>query len=169
MDNDISYLTEFEHITLAKILIVRYTHDGEEQAIHKAMSLLDRLLKVAKAGGRIGSLIEILLLQALAHTAQGNTPPALAALEQALTLAEPEGYVQIFVGEGQPMQTLLAKSLTYGTDPAYAAKLLAAINQQMGEKKAKPDPNQLLIEPLSKRGARSASLVGSWPLESSRR
>ena len=51
----------------------------------------------------MGSVIEILVLLALAHQAQGNIPPALVSLERALTLAEPEGYVRIFVDEGEPM------------------------------------------------------------------
>jgi LuxR family maltose regulon positive regulatory protein len=76
---------------------------------------------------------------------------AFAPLERALTLAEPEGYVRIFVDEGQPMQTLLAESLAHGADPVYLTQLLAAINQQLGDETVIPDPNQLLIEPLSKR------------------
>ena len=68
----------------------------------QAMGLLARLLKAAEEGRRIGSLIEILVLQALAHEAQGNIPLALAPLERALALAEPEGYVRIFVDEGAP-------------------------------------------------------------------
>jgi LuxR family maltose regulon positive regulatory protein len=115
------------------------------------MDLLERLLQAAKAGGRAGSVIEALVLQALAHQAQGDIPPALVSLERALTLAEPEGYIRIFVDEGQPMQTLLAESLAHGADPVYVTRLLAAMNQQMGDETAIPDPNQLLIEPLSKR------------------
>jgi len=44
-----------------------------------------------------------LVLQALTHHASGDTPGALAPLERALTLAEPEGYVRVFVGERSPM------------------------------------------------------------------
>ena len=69
----------------------------------QAMRLLERLLQAAEEGRRMGSVIEILVLQALAHQAQGNITPALASLERALTLAEPEGYVRIFVDEGKPM------------------------------------------------------------------
>ena len=56
---------------------------------------------------RTGSVIEILVLQALAHQARGDSPAALVPLERALTLAEPEGYVRIFVDEGPPMAALL--------------------------------------------------------------
>ena len=72
--DDLSYLQEFEHITLARALIARYRSDQEERSIHEAMGLLERLLKAAEEGGRMGSIIEILVLQALAHEMQGDRP-----------------------------------------------------------------------------------------------
>ena len=66
-----------------------------------ASELLERLRQAAEAQDRLGSVIEISIVQALAYQAQGNTSAALAALERALTLAEPEGYVRIFVDEGE--------------------------------------------------------------------
>ncbi len=108
-DDDLSYLREFEHITLARILIAQYQNDRMDGSIHAAMRLLDRLLQAAEEGSRMGSVIEILVLQALAHQAQGNITPALVPLERALTLAEPEGYVRIFVDEGKPMAELLTR------------------------------------------------------------
>ena len=98
--DDLSYLREFEHITLARVLLARYQSDREERYIHEAMGLLERLLKAAEAGGRMGSVIEILVLQALAHEAQGDSPSALVPLERALSLAEPEGYVRSFWTKG---------------------------------------------------------------------
>ena len=56
----------------------------------------------------MGSVIEILALLALAHAAQGDIPLALVSLERALTLAEPEGYVRLFVDEGEPMRLLIS-------------------------------------------------------------
>jgi LuxR family maltose regulon positive regulatory protein len=108
-ENDLCYLREFEHITLARILIAQYQNDRNDSSIHTVMRLLDRLLQAGEEGGRVGSAIEILVLQALAHQAQGNITPALAPLERALTLAEPEGYVCIFVDEGKPMLELLTR------------------------------------------------------------
>jgi LuxR family maltose regulon positive regulatory protein len=91
--------------------------------------LLERLLKAAEEGGRMGSVIEILVLQALAHQAQGKIPPALMSLERALALAVPEGYVRIFVDEGRPMAELLtriaAKAGTLSVKE-YVLKLLSA-------------------------------------------
>jgi len=109
VDDDLSYLSEFEHVTLARVLIARHKSDRAERSIHEAVGLLERLLKAAEEGGRTGSVIEIRVLQGLAHEAQGDISAALMPLQQALTLAEPEGYVRVFVDEGAPMAELLTR------------------------------------------------------------
>jgi LuxR family transcriptional regulator, maltose regulon positive regulatory protein len=154
--DDLSYLHEFEHITLARVLLARYKSDREERSIHETMGLLERLLQAAEEGGRMGSVIEILVLQALAHEAQGESPSALVPLERALTLAEPEGYVRVFVDEGLPMARLLAEAAAHGIMPDYTAKLLAALEAE--EHKSADEshlphalPAQSLTEPLSQR------------------
>ena len=81
--------------------------DGAGETIGDAIELLARLLEAADEGDRTGSVIEILLLQALAYQELDDIPNALASLTRALSLAEPEGYVRIFVDEGPPMATLL--------------------------------------------------------------
>jgi LuxR family transcriptional regulator, maltose regulon positive regulatory protein len=106
-EDELSYLREFEHITLARILLARYGSDHIDSAIHEAIGLLERLLNAAQAGGRMGSVIEILVLQALAQHMQGDIPAALLPLGQALTLAEPEDYVRMFLEEGEPMRLLI--------------------------------------------------------------
>jgi LuxR family maltose regulon positive regulatory protein len=93
----------FAHTTLAR---VRLAEGRPEQAVQ----LLTQLQAVAEEGGWMGDVIEILALQALALQAQGATTRALTTLGRALALAEPEGYVRIFVDEGAPMATLLAQS-----------------------------------------------------------
>ncbi|HET9908479.1 MAG TPA: LuxR C-terminal-related transcriptional regulator, partial [Anaerolineales bacterium] len=110
VNNAPSYLREFEHVTLARVLIARYKSDREPGATHGAIGLLERLLQAAEEGGRMGSMIEILALLALAHAAQGDIPLALVSLERALTLAEPKGYVRIFLDEGKPMAELLKRA-----------------------------------------------------------
>jgi LuxR family maltose regulon positive regulatory protein len=69
-------------------------------------------------------------LQALAHEAQGNIPLGLVPLEQALALAEPEGYVRIFVDEGNPMAKLLSEAAAQGMMPDYTGKLLAVLEAE---------------------------------------
>jgi LuxR family maltose regulon positive regulatory protein len=110
VDDAPSYLREFEYVTLARVLIARYKSDQGTGSIHEAIGLLERLLQAAEEGGRMGSVIEILALLALAHAAQGDIPLALVSLERALTLAEPEGYVRIFLDEGKPMAELLKRA-----------------------------------------------------------
>lgn len=151
VDDDLSYQNEFAHITLVRVFLAEYRGGQTERSIHDAMKLLARLLDAAKAGGRMGSVIELFVLQALLHQAQGNKLAALASLKDALTIAEPEGIVQVFVDEGEPMQTLLAESLTHGATPGYVTKLLTSMSSQVDNETISPDSNQLLIEPLSKR------------------
>jgi LuxR family maltose regulon positive regulatory protein len=145
--DDLSYLREFEHITLARVLLARSKSDRTAGSIHAAVGLLERLLKAAEAGKRTGSVIEILVLQALAHQMQGNIPTALEPLERALTLAEPEGYVRIFVGEGPPMTVLLEEAAKHRIAPTYVRPLLTATSSKSDSAPFK----QGVIEPLSER------------------
>ncbi|MBE0703905.1 MAG: NACHT domain-containing protein, partial [Afipia sp.] len=126
VEDDLSYLREFEHITLARVLLARDKRDLADRSIHETMGLLERLLQAAEQGERTGSIIEILVLQALAHQTQGDMPAALAPLERALTLAEPEGYVRMFVDEGAPMAVLLERAAKHGIAPNYVRPLLRA-------------------------------------------
>jgi LuxR family maltose regulon positive regulatory protein len=126
-DDDLSYLHEYEYITLARVLIAQFTNERHDRYIQEAMDLLERLLQAAEAGERTGSAIEILMLQALAHEARGNIPQGLVPLEKALVLAEPEGYVRTFVDEGNPMAQLLAGAAAQEMMPGYTGKLLAVI------------------------------------------
>jgi LuxR family maltose regulon positive regulatory protein len=156
VDDDLSYLREFEHITLARMLIAGYKSGSVDGSIHEAVGLLARLLKAAEEGGRMGSVIEILVLQALAHQAEGDLPLAVVPLEHALTLAEPAGYVRIFVDEGAPMAQLLLEAATHGLKPDYTSKLLATYEAGEQRSKGKSHPptsrsSQPLTEPLSKR------------------
>ena len=76
-EDDLSYLHEFEHITLARILLAQYGSDRSDHSLREAIGLLERLLKAAEEGGRMGSVIEILVLQALAYQMQEDIPAAL--------------------------------------------------------------------------------------------
>lgn len=104
----------------------------------------------------MGSAIEILILQALALQMQQDMPVALSSLERALKLAEPEGYVRVFVDEGAVMETLLRKAATNKIMPDYTGKLLSVFEAErkgIGEEtppSAAPGSGSL-IEPLSQR------------------
>ena len=154
-EDDFTYLHEFEHITLAMVLLARYRSDYTDN-ISETIRFLERLLKAAQEGGRIGSVIEILILQALAHQSQGDISAALIPLQQALTLAEPEGYVRMFLDEGSPMAQLLHEAAARRIMPNYTAKLLAGFEAEQHryaeESLFLATPvSQSLIESLSQR------------------
>ena len=82
--HDLSYLREFEHITLARVLLARYQAERAEASIHQATRLLERLLSAAEEGARTGSVIEILVLRGTrAPDAWGH--PGCACLRPAPT------------------------------------------------------------------------------------
>jgi LuxR family maltose regulon positive regulatory protein len=157
VDDDLSYLREFEHITLARVLLARYTDERAEASIHEATRLLERLLLAAEEGGRTGHVIEILVLRALAHQALGDIPAALACLERAMTLAEPEGYVRVFTDQGPPMASLLRAAAKQGIARNYVRRLLAAVSETEHDSPVK----QALIEPLSERELDVLRLLGT--------
>jgi len=133
-------------VTLARVLIA-------QRKVDEALRLLNRLGENAEAKGRVGILIEILVLQAMALQAKGNTAHALGALKKSLALAEPEGYVRVFVGEGVPMAELLRQAASRGIAPRYVSKLLAAFPASSARG---PSP---LVEPLTKRELEVLRLV----------
>src|SRR5215212_5078919 len=164
--DDPSYLREFEHVTLARVLLARYESEPRERSIHEAFELLERLLIAAEEGERTGSAIEILIVQALAHQIRSDIPAALAPLEQALTLAEPEGYVRTFVDEGTPMEHLLLEAAARRILPDYTRKLLAAFGAEppgrVGKSRLPTSPaSRPLIEPLSERELEVLRLFGT--------
>jgi LuxR family transcriptional regulator, maltose regulon positive regulatory protein len=159
--DDLSYLREFEHITLARVFLAEYEHDDRaDHSMLETVEFLDRLLQAAEQGGRMGSTIEILVLQALALKAQGSISAALASLERALTLAEPEGYVRIFVDEGRPMARLLYEALSRGVRPDYVSRLLAAfpVAEHVTPSRTKSSDSDL-VEPLSERELEVLQLI----------
>jgi LuxR family transcriptional regulator, maltose regulon positive regulatory protein len=157
VDDDLSYLREFEHITLARVLMARYQDERAERSAREAIQLLDRLLRAAEEGERAGSVIEIGVLRALAYQRHGDIPAALSCLERAVTLAEPEGYVRVFVDEGPPMASLLRVAAKQQAAGNYVRQLLAAAT----ETEQNGPAQQALIEPLSERELDVLRLLGT--------
>ncbi|MBI5943325.1 MAG: helix-turn-helix transcriptional regulator [Chloroflexi bacterium] len=160
--SELSYLREFDHIALARVILACHQHDRTTDAsIAEITKLLERLLKDAKEGGRKGSAIEILILQALAHHAQGDLPTALLHLQHALALAEPQGYVRTFLDEGENMRGLLREASAHKIMPDYTEKLLAAFEaekQTSADKSALPSA-QPSTEMLSQRELEVLGLI----------
>jgi LuxR family maltose regulon positive regulatory protein len=146
-DGALSYVREFEHVTLARTLMAHQTKDRASRSMLEATTFLARLLAAAEEGQRSRSVIEILILQALAHQTLADMPAAYASLQRALMLAEPEGYVRIFLDEGAPMTALLRAAAQKGIAPDHVGRLLA---DTTGIDRP-PAVQQNLVDPLSSR------------------
>ena len=118
--------------------------------------MLELLLAPAEAASAFLCVIEVCALEALALQAPDDTFAALASLERSLALAEPEGYVRMYLNEGAPMARLLCQATSQGIYAEYANKLLAAFEAsevgRMGEIPPPTPPHtQPLTEPLTPR------------------
>jgi LuxR family maltose regulon positive regulatory protein len=114
---------EAEYIMAARILIAQ--HDYQQ-----ALELVERLRAIAEEGGRGGVVIELLILQSLALQGEDKSDSALDMLQRAIVLASQEGYVRIFVDEGESMLQLLRQFVArYGTTD-YSASLLSAFTRK---------------------------------------
>ena len=109
---ELSYLHEFEHVTLAEVLLMRHRRgDGRgTDALDEADRLLERLGVAAAQGGRPATVIEVLVLQALAAQGRDDLDRALVLLGRVADLAEPEGQVHSFSRHG-PLLAPLTNSL----------------------------------------------------------
>ena len=112
--DDVTFLGEYEHLTLVRLLLARHRRDAaaggtrRQAPLRDVLGLLERLHADAAAPTRGGSLLEIGMLRAETLHVRGDRPEALAELERALVQApEPEGYVRLFLDEGAPMLALL--------------------------------------------------------------
>jgi LuxR family maltose regulon positive regulatory protein len=140
-------LRKYEHLVLARLFIL-------QRRAAEALDLLDPSLAQARQLGRIDLTIQIQILKAMAYQVEGHEQQAMDAFAEALTLAEPGGYLRTFLDEGEPMAQLLRQAAARGMAPAYVAKLLAAFGgPESAEVKAEPSSThaQPLIEPLSER------------------
>jgi LuxR family maltose regulon positive regulatory protein len=120
--------------------------------------LLEQLLLAAEAGGRVARVIEIQMLRALALQAGSDVDQAMIPLEQALSLAEPQAYVRIFLDEGSPMARLLYEAAARKIAPQYTGKLLASFGGEDSLQPSTSDPEPL-IEPLSNRELQVLQLI----------
>ena len=162
VDDDLSYLREFEHVTLARVLVADHArHGGRARASTRRSSSWDACCARRRTGDRRGSVIDIRVVEALAHQRRGDLAGALASLEAALGLAEPEGYVRTFLDEGAPMAALLAAAADRGGASPYVRRLLAALGGDPGPHGAGPRRPPALIEPLSSRERDVLRLLGT--------
>jgi LuxR family maltose regulon positive regulatory protein len=157
LDPDVqpTYVGALEYIALARVLIAQERYDD-------AITLLQRLLKPAEAGAHTTRIIELLILQGLLFQARGDKDQAITTLEKALTLAEPEGFIRIFVDEGPSIARLLHEAATRKISPDYARRLLAAFSTTEPERTSPSETkvsSSELVEPLSEREIEVLQLI----------
>jgi LuxR family maltose regulon positive regulatory protein len=111
------------YIVLARVSIA----DGR---LREALELLGRLSAIAQAAGATSEYVEILVMQAVAYYQQGMNESAFSILSRALSTAQPEGYVRIFIDEGRVMLEMLRRLVVQGDSLAYVSRLLNALNEE---------------------------------------
>ncbi len=161
-----AHLRKYEHLILARLFLLQ----GRSA---EALDVLEPLSAQARQLGRVDLAIEIQILRALALRAEGQETGAMAALSDALSLAEPGGYLRIFLDEGQALQSLVAGFRSWIAEPAleinsqernrllrHADRLLDAFSSSGPGGVSRPTPRPLskirrlesrLVEPLSER------------------
>ncbi|MDD2858969.1 MAG: LuxR C-terminal-related transcriptional regulator [Candidatus Nanopelagicales bacterium] len=147
VDDDLTYLQEYAHITLARCLLATHGTDRSDDQSAPALAFLDRLLAAAEAGGRLASVIEILVLQSVALDARGARTEARSSLQRAMVLAEPGSYVRTFTTEGALLAPLLASVKASDPGAAFARRVASAVSAPTVGTAA----HQGLIDPLSER------------------
>jgi LuxR family maltose regulon positive regulatory protein len=168
VDDDLAYLREYVHITLAQALVGRAGASGRREDAEAAAAFVGRLLDAAEAGGRRRSVIELLVLRALACRLTGDRNGAAAPLGRALALAEPEGFVRVFLDQGPVLTPLLQDAASRAPTAGFADRLLAAVRDRPATP-ATPATTQpparagapALIEQLSERELEVLRLLAS--------
>jgi LuxR family transcriptional regulator, maltose regulon positive regulatory protein len=164
-EDEPDYPREPEYLVLARLLLAHRAPD-------RVLRLLEPLAAAAQAQGRLGSLIEVRTLQALALQATGGHVQALTALTEALRLGWPQGYVRVFADEGPPMAALLRRLVAQRRAHApagqavpidYLARILTAF-QRPGQPQAQPGDGATvagLVEPLTDREVQVLRLLAT--------
>jgi LuxR family maltose regulon positive regulatory protein len=162
-DDELSYLREYEHLTLAQLLLAQHHATGDESAARAGSALLDRLLAAAEAGGRLGTVIEVEVLRARARHALGDAPAALAALERAVDLAEPDGWTRYLVDAGPALAPALGELAQRRPGSAFLDRLLADLSAEAGAADGHQprDTTAALPDPLSERELEVLRLLAS--------
>jgi len=124
--DELSFPREAEYLILARVWIAQVSNGSDHALYQQALDLLARLLADATAKGRMGSVLDILIVRALGQWAHETPSAALATLAQALVIAAPEGYIRRFVDEGTPMLTILHAAAAREIAPDYLTRLLSA-------------------------------------------
>lgn len=141
------YLNEYAFLTLARVHLAIFRSEGTEAPLEAARAIADTVARAADDGGRIGTLIEARIVQALILQAAGEEEDGVVLLLEALRAAEPEGHHAVFVDEGPAMARLLRAAARQGAGRGQVRRLLDALKASSERPRVQPD----VVEPLSDR------------------
>ncbi len=141
-------------LSQARVLLAR----GDSSA---AIAVLEAYYQQVEAKNWQDERLKVMVLQAIALRAHGEKEKAAELLDEALVLAEPGGFIRLFVDEGAPMAQLLREAASHGVISNYIGKLLSAFEGEKRKSKGTPDlpPVQSLLEPLSQRELKILHLI----------
>jgi LuxR family maltose regulon positive regulatory protein len=147
--DDINCFGEFEQAIWARILLYRGRENPSKEYLPQAQDLIEKMLDLSKQSRVVRTTIELLVLKALTLHAQSKLKEAVNPLEEALILAEPEGYIRTFIDEGEPLKELLLQVPANEKTGAYVRKIITAFDKRdFPEKSSTAQP---LVDPLSER------------------
>jgi LuxR family transcriptional regulator, maltose regulon positive regulatory protein len=143
-DDELTYLREYEHVTVARVLLADDAADDAER-------LLERILAAAEGGGRTETAIEVLVLLSLLRATRGDPAGATTTLGRALQLGESESYVRPFADELPALEPVLRA--IPATEPGGSlARTVLAGAAPSAEPPPSPQPRPVpLVDPLSDR------------------
>jgi LuxR family maltose regulon positive regulatory protein len=150
-------MRKYEMTVVARLRLI-------QQRPGEALALMDSIQPLFEERGRVRMTIEALILRALSHQMLQDQEKALASLGRALSLTEQEGYVRIFLDEGEPMRQLLKQAALCGLAPGYVQELVTGFDAPMPGRSEGADvgiPPQPLLEPLSEREMDVLRLLGA--------
>ena len=145
------FIRIYEHMTFVRLLIA-------EDESRSALAMLEGIGSDARAMGRDGNLLEVLMLQSLAFKRLGDHGDALDCLESALSIGVTGNYVRTFVNEGEPIAPLLRHAATRGAYREYAQSILTAID---GSEPLLSQVNVGMVDALSEREVEVLRLVSA--------
>ena len=155
---DLSYVREFEHVTYAEVLLAAHREDGDARTLHDCRDLLARLLDHAEAGGRTATVIEVLVLAALAAEAGGDSRAAEDQLRRAVAIGQVEGHVRGMARQGPRLVVLIDRMAARDGGTAYldtirtaALRAEGSASNQLGSQRQARAPRTGLVDPLSRR------------------
>ena len=162
IEDDLSYLREYEHVTFARLLLAEHETTGDPATLELAATLLRRLRDSAAAGSRTATIVETSLLLALTADAAGRAEDALSWLRDARALAQAAGWVRPFLDAGPRVQELLALL----SDGSEFAEAVAAASPDAGSVRSRTAAmdskgGEALVAPLSARELDVLRLLGS--------